>query len=165
MAEVHIRAPEPHDVADLAEMFTCPGVVANTLQLPWRSVEFRRERLVLNSPERHSLVAVVDGRVVGMLDLHVQQSPRRRQSGDIGMAVHDDYQGQGIGSALMTAMLELADNWIGLRRIELTVYTDNGPAVHLYQKFGFLIEGTARQYALRNGMYVDAHYMARLREQ
>jgi L-phenylalanine/L-methionine N-acetyltransferase len=44
------------------------------------------------------------------------------------------------------------------------VYTDNGPAVHLYQKFGFLIEGTARQYALRNGMYVDAHYMARLRE-
>jgi len=46
----------------------------------------------------------------------------------------------------------------------LSVYTDNAPAIHLYEKFGFIIEGTARQFALRNGVYVDAHMMARLRE-
>jgi L-phenylalanine/L-methionine N-acetyltransferase len=59
-------------------------------------------------------------------------------------------------------MIDLADNWLGLHRIELTVYVDNAPAIHLYEKFGFVIEGTARAFALRGGEYVDAHTMARL---
>ena len=79
------------------------------------------------------------------------------------MAVHDNYQGRGVGSALMAAMLELADNWLGLRRIELEVWADNARAVHLYEKFGFQIEGTGRQYARRAGQLVDAHFMARLK--
>jgi putative acetyltransferase len=73
------------------------------------------------------------------------------------------YQGQGVGTALLAALLDLADNWLGLRRLELQVYTDNAAAVRLYETFGFLIEGTARQLALRGGVYVDAYSMARLR--
>ncbi len=163
MTNVQIRALEPTDAEDLAQLFNCPGVIAGTLQLPWRSVEHWRERVAQQTPDRHRLVAVVDARVVGQLDLHIQQNPRRRHCAAIGMAVHDDYQGQGIGSALMTATIELADNWLGLRRIELSVYTDNAPAVHLYEKFGFVVEGTAREFALRNGSFNDAHYMARFR--
>ena len=71
------------------------------------------------------------------------------------MAVHDDFPGQ--GGALMTAMIDLADNRLGLQRIELHIYTDNHPAIHLYEKFGFMIEGTARRFALRGGAYVDAY--------
>jgi putative acetyltransferase len=111
----------------------------------------------------HHLVAEIDGRVVGALGLHMDTSPRQRHVGSIGMMVHDDFQGQGVGTALMAAMIDLADNWLGLRRIELHVYTDNGSAVHLYEKFGFVIEGTARQFALRGGVYVDAYVMARVR--
>ncbi len=81
----------------------------------------------------------------------------------LGMAVHDDFQGQGIGSALVTSALDLADNWLGLLRIELQVFVDNAAAVHLYKKFGFEIEGTLRDFALRGGAYVDAYAMARLR--
>ena len=33
----------------------------------------------------------------------------------------------------------------------------------LYRKFGFIVEGTGKQYALRNGEYVDAYFMARLK--
>jgi putative acetyltransferase len=90
--------------------------------------------------------------------------PRRRHVGDMGMMVRDDWQGKGIGSALMAAMVDLADNWLNLVRIELTVYTDNAAAVGLYQKFGFAIEGTLRRYAFRDGEYVDAYTMARVRE-
>ena len=47
-------------------------------------------------------------------------------------------------------------------RIELTVYTDNARAIALYEKSGFVHEGTHRAYALRHGRFVDAHAMARL---
>ena len=163
MSIIRVRAREPHDVEAINAIMTCPGVIAGTLQLPYRSVEERRERYGQHHPETHSLVAELDGRVVGLLGLHTETMARRRHCAGIGMGVHDDAQGRGVGSALMRAMLDLADNWLGLQRIELTVYTDNAPAIHLYQKFGFTIEGTARKYALRCGHLVDAHHMARLR--
>jgi putative acetyltransferase len=58
----------------------------------------------------------------------------------------------------------MADNWLRIVRLELTVYTDNPAALHLYEKFGFVIEGTHRAYALRDGTYVDTYCMARVRE-
>jgi putative acetyltransferase len=78
------------------------------------------------------------------------------------MAVARDAQGQGVGSALMAALIDWADNWARLLRLELTVYTDNPRAIALYRKFGFVREGTHRAYALRNGVFVDADCMARL---
>jgi putative acetyltransferase len=79
------------------------------------------------------------------------------------VAVRDDWQGRGVGTALMGAALELADGWLGLTRVELVVYADNAAGVALYEKFGFEVEGTHRRYALRDGGYVDAYAMARLR--
>jgi putative acetyltransferase len=164
MPGIKVRAREPGDAEALAEIFGCPGVVAGTLQLPFQSVEARKERMAKAAPDTYSLIAELDGRVVGSLGLHVEPAPRRRHCGSIGMGVHDDFQGRGVGTALMTALVDLADCWLGLRRIELSVYTDNVPAVHLYEKFGFTIEGTARRYALRKGAFVDAFLMARLRD-
>ena len=71
-------------------------------------------------------------------------------------------QRRGVGSALMAAMCDYADRWAGALRLELTVFVDNEPAIALYRKFGFEIEGTHRAYAMRDGRYVDAYAMARL---
>src|SRR3954452_8098189 len=151
MATITVRAREMRDLEAIAEVMNCPGVVYGTLQLPYRSLEDRREWFTQHAPGMHSLVAEIDGRVVGQLGLHLDRTPRRRHCASIGMAVHDDFQGRGVGSALMVAMVDLADNWLDLHRIELTVYTDNPAAVHLYEKFGFVIEGTLRNYAFRSG--------------
>ena len=80
------------------------------------------------------------------------------------MAVRDDWQGKGAGTALMQAAIDLADKWLNLTRLELEVYTDNEPAIRLYEKFGFIIEGTLAQHSFRDGRYVDSHLMARLRK-
>jgi ribosomal protein S18 acetylase RimI-like enzyme len=93
-------------------------------------------------------------------DVEVAAAPAR---GAIGMSVSDDCQGKGVGTALMTSLLDIADNWLNYRRLELTVYTDNAAAIGLYRKFGFELEGTLREYSYRNGEYVDAYTMARLR--
>jgi L-phenylalanine/L-methionine N-acetyltransferase len=161
---ITIRHAEPSDYEALYKILSSPRVVADTLQMPFQSVEQVRKRMAEPPAGFYSLVACVEGEVVGNLGLHVLDRPRRRHVGDIGMAVRDDWQGKGIGSALMAAMIDLADDWLNLMRIELTVYTDNAAAVALYQKFGFAIEGTLRRYAFRNGEYVNAYAMARVRE-
>ena len=159
-----IRRTEPTDCVALHQIFSGPQVVWGTLQLPFPSVESWRKRLAEAPEGTFGLVACIETQVVGNLDIHTfPNRPRRRHVGQIGMAVGDDFQGQGIGTALMQAGVDLADQWLNLRRLELEVYTDNASAVRLYQKFGFVIEGTLAQFAYRAGQYVDAHLMARLK--
>ena len=63
----------------------------------------------------------------------------------------------------LEALIELADNWLDLRRLELTVFADNAPAITLYERFGFAREGLHRAHAFREGTYADALAMGRLR--
>lgn len=94
--------------------------------------------------------------------MEVFSNPRRKHVSNIGMAVSEEHQKCGVGSKLLEAMLDLAINWLAVRRVELEVYTDNEQAVELYKKFGFNIEGTALQYAFKNGVYADVHLMAKV---
>jgi putative acetyltransferase len=109
----------------------------------------------------HVLVAEVDGAVVGCVSLHILPMPRVRHIASLGIMVDADYQSQGIGRALMTAALDLADNWLMLKRVELDVFVDNERAVALYRSLGFVVEGTRKYGAARNGEYVDDYLMAR----
>ncbi len=164
MGKVTVRHAEVGDAEAFHRIMTAPRVVAGTLQLPLQSVERTRKYLAEPPEGSYVLVALADGEVIGNLDLRTHpDSPRRRHVGDIGMAVRDDWQGRGIGSALMEAALDLADSWLDLRRIELTAYADNAAGRALYERFGFELEGTHRRYAFRQGRYVDAYSMARIK--
>lgn len=158
-----IRRAEAADAEAIHQTFLGPRVIAGTLQLPYPSVEMWRRRLAEFPADDCLLVACIGGEVVGNLALHAaSKSPRRRHVANIGMAVRDDRQGRGVGTALLQAAVGLADAWLNYQRIELWVYSDNLAALHLYRKFGFAIEGTCRAYAFRDGRYVDASAMARL---
>lgn len=61
----------------------------------------------------------------------------------------------------MTEILDLADNWLMIIRIELGVFTDNEKAINLYKNFEFVIEGTRKYAAIKNGKYADEYIMAR----
>jgi len=124
-----VRHAEPEDYRELQRIYSGRRAVAGTLQLPLQSEEKLRNRLSEMPEGTHHLVACVDGEVVGELGLGVSTNPRTRHTDNIGMAVHDDWQGKGIGTALMEAALDLADNWLNLTRIELRVYTDNAAGV------------------------------------
>jgi len=132
--------------------------------LPYPSREEWRQRLAEADNGIFNLVAVADSHVVGMVTVETfPNRPRRRHVGRIGISVHGEWQGKGVGAALLQAGVDLADNWLNLTRLELEVYTDNQPAIRLYEKFGFVYEGTLRQHAFRDGQYVDSTMMGRLR--
>src|SRR5215213_2417292 len=128
--EITVRRTEPGDYVALHRIFSGPRAVAGTLQMPFPSAETWRERLSEPPEGLYSLVACVEGEVVGSLGLETSPTRwRMRHVGSIEMAVRDDWQGRGIGTALMEAALDLADNWLNLTRIELRVYVDNSAAM------------------------------------
>ena len=162
--QIDIRSCEPEDYQALQNIYGQPKAIWGTLQLPLPSVEKWKQRIAARADNAYWIVACIDGRVVGNLGLSVvAQSPRRRHVGELGMAIHDKWQGQGAGSALMSAAINLADQWLNLTRLELTVFADNVAAIKLYRRSGFKIEGTLEKFAFRDGEYVDAYAMARIK--
>jgi putative acetyltransferase len=165
-APILIRRPRAEDAAAIAATMSDPEIMASLLQLPYVTEAHWRKRIdEMNAGPNTAelfIVAERDGKVVGNAGAHPPLAVRRAHAAGIGMAVVREAQGQGVGSALMAALIDWADNWARLLRLELTVYTDNPRAIALYRKFGFVREGTHRAYALRNGVFVDAHCMARL---
>lgn len=158
------RYSERH-VEGLTALYNDPAVARQVLQMPYQSVEQRRKRLHDSADDDRLLILVAlhQGDVIGSASLEQHPRIRRSHSGSIGMGVAVAWQGKGVGSRLLGELLDIADNWMNLRRVELTVYTDNAPALALYRKFGFETEGEMRDYAVRDGRFVDVYSMARLR--
>jgi putative acetyltransferase len=162
LAGLAIRAREPGDWQEFAELLQLPKVRWGTLRLPFASKDQYRKWLESPPEGMTAIVAVLDGRIVGCADV-TQYKGRRSHVGGIGICVHDDFHGRRIGSAMMATLIEVADDWLDLKRLELKVYIDNEPAIRLYRKFGFGVEGTLRTDAFRGGVYVDSHIMARIK--
>lgn len=72
-------------------------------------------------------------------------------------------QGKGIGTFAVNAMLEHAFYNMNLRRIELSVLGTNERAKALYEKCGFVYEGTKRQAKYKKGKFVDMLYYSILK--
>lgn len=144
-----IRALEPGDWPEIAALTELPKVRWGTLRLPYTPKERWRKWMESPAEERTGIVAALDWRIVGVADIF-QSKGRRRHVASIGISVHDDFHGRGIGTALMAALVDTADNWLDLKRLELTVYVDNAPAIRLYRKFGFEVEGTRRGDTFRD---------------
>ena len=161
--DITIRRAEPDDFPHFQRVYESPEAFAGTLQLPHPSKEMWRKRLAEFPETDVMLVACVDGEVIGNAGLNHVRGLRRAHAMAIGIAVRDDFAGRGVGSALLAEIVAIADGWLNVFRLELTVYSDNARALALYRKFGFEVEGTHRAYALRDGRYVDATCMARIR--
>ncbi|MBN1922363.1 MAG: GNAT family N-acetyltransferase [Anaerolineae bacterium] len=70
----------------------------------------------------------------------------------IGEAAH---RGRGYGHAAMTLGLNFAFGELNLRRLQLTVFSYNAPAIALYERLGFRREGVFREFLHRDGELHD----------
>ncbi len=157
-----IRARTSADAEGIAAVQHLPGFRAGTLRLPYPKTEDVRKFIETEAPGSVSLVALMDGIIVGDIGL-TRYLGRRAHAASVGMGVHDDYRGRGIGRAMLGEIVAIADDWLNIARLELTVFVDNVAAIALYESFGFEREGIHRAFAFRGGRYVDALAMARFR--
>lgn len=162
--EIKIRHIHAEDYVAVHQIFLSTHVINGTMRLPHQPPEYTQKRLA-QSDEVIKLAACVDDEVVGYAELVTHpHAPRHRHAGEINMiVVHADWQGKGVGQALMWAMIDLADNWLQLNRLSLSVWASNKTAMCLYRKCGFVVEGIMKNYVFGNGKYTNACLMARVK--
>ncbi len=109
-----------------------------------------------------------DNRVIGEADVRRMSPTRIRHVAHMGLSVHPQFQRQGVGKALMQAVLDWCvrgprADFGAVHRLDLNVLADNHRAIALYESLGFTIEGRRRDFVrYENGDYVDDLTMARL---
>jgi putative acetyltransferase len=168
VVDVAIRPLRTEDAEAIHEIRSDPAVARGLNQVPSLELADVLKKVEAGGPGLYRYSAVAeheDGsqKVVGSASLRRPQNPRLDHAAHLGLAVHRNYWGIGIGNRLMSAVVQLADQWMNLSRLELDVYTDNDVAIHLYERHGFEIEGTRRLHSYGDGRWSDAHFMARLR--
>ncbi len=140
-----------------------PGCVTLSLD---QELEYLRNHL---EPENSTyLVAEAGGEIIGAFNCSGENFPMTRKMTDhcaeLGVSVRKEWRGKGVGTALMQAGLAWARSVPVLKRLQLQVFAGNKPAIHIYQKLGFEIEGCRRNAFRRNGRYIDSILMALLLE-
>ena len=104
------------------------------------------------------------GTVVGesVLEYELDQSQPDAATSASGSPVHAI---TALGTEATQPTMRHAFEEQGLNRVELQVYDFNPRARHVYQKVGFVTEGTKRQALLFDGAWVNAHDMAILAQE
>lgn len=160
-----VRALAVSDTDAVHAILTSPPVIEGTMRIPFAPLSQTQERLA-PQPGQHHVVAELDGAVVGFGELLTYpQHPRHAHVGEINMvATRPGFERRGIGRTLTSALVDLGESWLNLRRIALIVFADNPHAIALYEGLGFEREGVLRGFGYRRGEYVDAVMMSRMRD-
>ena len=104
----------------------------------------------------------VDGRAVGDIDFFRLDVRNRNTLVGLGIWRAED-RGKGYGSDALRALLRWGFAQLNLHRVELNVDVENAPALHVYEKLGFVVEGRQREKHFGDGRFQDELTMAVLR--
>jgi putative acetyltransferase len=158
-----LRPRQPDDARDLLVLFNEPDFLETALMRdPFADAgEINAWLDGLQASRRFELVATRDGRCVAFGALYVH-GEHFDHCGTLTMGVRSGFRGQGIGAALLRALLATAKRFARLAKIGLTVLVENAPAIRLYRRHGFAIEGLHRRFARRPHGFCDAYSMALL---
>jgi RimJ/RimL family protein N-acetyltransferase len=166
---VIVRIATPDDAEQLIALVHANEYEPNLTTEPGEfNMTVEEERAFLASfehlPTSEFFVAEVDGQIVGSLGIRGNTRRATQHVVNIGIAVHPQFRGQGIGSALLQCGIDWARETGMVRRAELTVYARNDGAIRLYERCGFVTEGRHRATFCKGGEYIDSLTMAMLIE-
>jgi L-amino acid N-acyltransferase YncA len=82
------------------------------------------------------LLAIMDGKIVGVATLHQQLGGWKRHIGRVSVLVLPSYRGRGLARALVKEISELARN-VGLERLEAEFIGEQEAAIKMFALLGF----------------------------
>ena len=163
---MRIRLRDNRDSSDLLELFNEERFLYYaSARGPFSSIDELQSWLAnIACSNSFEVVGVYAGKTIGFGGLYVM-GDSLSHSGWILLGVREAFQRRGVGAKLLQMMMAAAGMIIGLRRVQLTVFGDNDPAIKLYRRFGFEVEGRHRDFVRRGEGFIDALTMAKLFDQ
>ena len=159
---MEIRQVSTEDAEQISRIRRLNGVREGVLAVTSERLDVTVDFINSLSEDDRAFVAVEKkGEIAGMAVMLKNRCFRRRHSAMLAVMVAPYYQEKGIGTALIKKLLVEADGKLALHRIELLVLTENKAAINLYKKFGFKIEATRKNAAVKDGKFVDEYFMGR----
>lgn len=163
-----LRSPEESDAEDLLEYLKITaGETPYLMREPEEvTMTLEQEKIFLQKAAEAQrellLIAQVDGKHAGNCSLMPLGSFKRyAHRCSVAIALYQKYCGNGIGRAMLEALLKSAED-LGYEQAELEVVTTNEPAVHLYKSLGFEVCGTLpRNMKYQDGSYGDVYWMVK----
>jgi RimJ/RimL family protein N-acetyltransferase len=156
--EVSLRFLVAEDRDRLLDMFSSMSDGA----LEWSMAPYTMDvvqRWINNLPNLIALVAEYQSKIVGYASIYRFSHQRRKGIGDLGIYLHQDFHNVGLGTEMTKKLLLLAKKE-KMHKIELDVIADNKNAIHLYENFGFQIEGVSKDsFYGSDGKYHDMVHM------
>ncbi len=101
------------------------------------------------------LVAEYQGQIIGNIDLTSNRRKIMAHTAVIGMGILKEWRNTGLGTAMLTSIIEWAKQNKTLELIWLEVYTENTLGVSLYKKMGFKENGVVKGFFKQDGRYYD----------
>ncbi|HEL2401112.1 TPA: GNAT family N-acetyltransferase [Streptococcus suis] len=167
--DVYFSEAEPADAVAFIDFMNQVARESDYLVMDESGFRFSPEEMErifkagIENPGELCLLAKVGSEVIGAISVKSSKQFRISHIGNIFIAIKKDYWGHGLGTILLDEVIEWAQEMDLLKRLELTVQVRNQAAVHLYQKMGFVIEGTqVRGARTDEGEWLDLYYMGRL---
>ncbi|MEI4769003.1 GNAT family N-acetyltransferase [Psychrobacillus sp. FJAT-51614] len=131
-----------------------------------RKITVDLQRLAIEQMEKESnstiFITEQNGELIGYLIVIGGKAKRTKHTAYLVTGILENHRGKGVG----TKLFQQLDAWSSdrqIKRIELTVVTQNEAGLSLYQKMGFEIEGTKRSSLLINGELLDEYFMSKIK--
>ncbi|TAA72281.1 GNAT family N-acetyltransferase [Planococcus salinarum] len=121
-----------------------------------------KTRANLASEDAVTFGAYEGGRLVGNMTLARKTLPKMKHRASIvAVYVSPQFRGTGLANALMDKVMDYADGWDGLERLDLMVASDNLRAKNFYLKYGFETYGTEIHSMKTGEIYIDEDLMVK----
>ena len=157
--EVILRTPRWEDLDDLMEFINSlvdegADIGRNEKVTREQEADWLGRRLtLLEKGEELSLVAEVDGKVVANSEI-TRHGGYSRHVGGLGIGIKKGYQDIGIGTEMLKALIAQAEK-MGLKMLNLSAFSTNKRAIHVYEKAGFKETGRRPKFFYKDGRYID----------
>ncbi|GHN01172.1 acetyltransferase [Cytophagales bacterium WSM2-2] len=164
--QITIRRPTENDAEGIInyskKLFASTDQVLTTLDEYTITVEAEVDWInnFNSNPNSRLLIAEHNSEIVGLLFFATNVKKKNMHVGEFGVSVHPDYQGIGIGRALVESLLVWARENKRIEKVFLNVFHTNKNAIKLYERLGFIEEGRhVKAIKQPTGEYVDVLQM------
>ena len=130
-----------------------------------KSKLYFEELIEQNLPDSYFFGAFVEENLIGIAGFVRGDRTKTRHRGEIvAMYVDPGFRGRRVGENLLRALIKSVFEIGGIEQIHLTVVADNGAAVTLYERIGFVSFGVQENYFKAGEKYWNQNFMQLMKD-